>query len=88
MQSAELVNTEEPMARYMVERNYVQLVGSIWQPGVDTCAQEKTLSRYDVENILGYARELFDSDTITREAIAHWLSLNSGDFSGVDDFHA
>jgi len=34
------------------------------------------------------SKELFNSDVITCEAIAHWLSLNAGDFQYVEDFHA
>jgi len=50
------------MARYMVERNYVQMIGPIWQPGFDCCAMDKELSAYDVRNIRGIAKELFASD--------------------------
>ena len=77
------------MARYMVDDNYVEVIGSIWQPGVGTCAMRYDLSGYDLGNIIGYAEHLSGGDpTITRDAIEHWLSLNSGDFSGLDDFHA
>jgi hypothetical protein len=76
------------MARYMVEHNYVQMISPIWQPGVDCCAMDKELSAYDVRNIEAIAKELFDSNAITRDAIAPWLSLNSGDFQHVDDFYA
>jgi len=76
------------MARYMVEHNYVQMIGPIWQPGFDCCAMDKELSAYDVRNIRAIAKELFDSNAITRDAIAHWLSLNSGDFQHVADFYA
>jgi len=50
------------MARYMVERNYVQMIGPIWQPGFDCGAMDKDLSAYDVRNIRGIAKELFASD--------------------------
>jgi len=76
------------VARYMVERNYVQMIGPIWQPGFDCCAMDKELPGYDVRNIEEIAKELFDSDVITREATEHWLSLNSGDFQHVADFYA
>ncbi len=74
--------------RYTIERNFVNIIGEIWQPGCGVCAMRKDLSAYDVENIAGYASEVFDSPTIIREAIEHWLSLNSGDFQSVADFSA
>jgi hypothetical protein len=76
------------MARYVVEHDYIQMIGPIWEPGFDCCAMDKMLSGYDVRNIEEIAKDLFDSDVITREAIEHWLSLNSGDFQHVTDFYA
>ena len=73
--------------RYMVEKNFVRMIGPIWMPAT-VAAMEKDLSSFDVDNILGYAEHLHSERKLTREAIAHWLSLNSGDFQGVDDFRA
>jgi hypothetical protein len=56
-------------------------IGAIWQPGFDHCAQSRELTAYDVENSRAYG-----DGNITRDAVEHWLALNSGDFRGVDDF--
>jgi hypothetical protein len=66
-------------------RNYIEMIGLIWQPGV-IAAQRHELREYDIGNIEGIAREVYDSETITRDAVEHWLCLNSGDFSGITDF--
>jgi len=63
--------------RYMVERNFVRVVGRIWMPGVDA-AYEYPLSAYDIENI----------GEFTRESVEYWLALNTGDFQEVTDFYA
>ena len=63
--------------RYLVERNFVQVIGKIWMPAT-TCAMEYTLSAYDIENI----------GEFTRENVAAWLTTNAGDFQSVDDFRA
>src|SRR5690349_14384663 len=68
-------------------RNYIELIGPIWMPAT-TAAQRLDLSSYDVANIEGYAEHLTGDAQITREAIEHWLALNSGDFQHVEDFHA
>jgi hypothetical protein len=46
---------------------------------------EYDLDAYAVGNIEGYRREL---KLDWREAVEHWLALNSGDFQSVDDFRA
>ncbi len=63
--------------RYMVERNFVQVIGTIWMPAT-TAAMEYPLSSYDVENI----------GKLTRENVEQWLTTHSGDFQGIDDFYA
>ena len=77
------------MARYIVRRSYVIILGKIWMPMAPASLQ-KDLSSYDIENIRGYSRHLSGDDNgpITREGFEHWLMLNSGDFSSVDDFKA
>ena len=83
------------MARYMVERNYVQVVGTIWMPSA-TAAMEYPLSVRDVADINEIAdiRAHSGSDCtyvnhdITREDVAEWLTTHSGDFQSVTDFNA
>lgn len=64
--------------RYTVRKSVIQVIGTIWMPTA-TCAQEKVLSGYDLENI---------EKPITRDTVEHWLMLNSGDFQNVQDFNA
>lgn len=66
--------------KYVVRKSVVCYVGTIWQ-GL-TCAQDKTLSSYDVENMRD------DDGKITRESVENWLGCNSGDFQSIDDFYA
>ena len=68
-------------------KNYIQMVGTIWMP-YTTAAMDKPLDTFNIQSIESISRELFDSESITREAIEYWLSLNSGDFRGIDDFYA
>lgn len=69
------------MARYLIRRSYVRLIGQIWLPAV-TCAQQKDLTSYDVENIRD------EDGKITRESVEQWLTVNAGDFQNVHDFEA
>lgn len=64
--------------RYMAERNFIQVIGEIWQPGIGTCAMEYTLSSQDIENI----------GEFTRENVQDWLGKNAGDFQRIEDFYA
>lgn len=64
--------------RYLVERNFVQVLGRIWQPMAGPCAMEYPLTARDVANI----------GRFTRDNVAAWLSANSGDFQSIDDFRA
>ena len=83
------------MARYMVEHNYVQVIGKIWMPST-TAAMEYTLSPHDVDEINDYAdirsnqhwESPYVEEGITREDVAQWLTTHSGDFQSVTDFHA
>lgn len=70
----------------MAMANYVEMIGITWES--HSAGMHKDLSDSDIENIHGYAEQLTGDTQITREAVAHWLSLNSGDFQGVDDFYA
>ena len=63
--------------RYLVERNFVQVIGTIWMPEA-TCAMEYTLSARDIANI----------GKFTRDNVETWLSANSGDFQSIQDFTA
>lgn len=63
--------------RYMVERNFIRVVGKIWMPFV-TCAMEYPLSAYDIENI----------GEFTRENVEQWTATHCGDFQSITDFYA
>ena len=67
----------QKLATYTVHKSTIQVIGPIWMPPI-TCAMEYSLTEWDVNNI----------SPITRDEVAHWLSLNSGDFQGIDDFRA
>lgn len=67
--------------------DYIEIIGTSWMPST-TAAMRKDLSNYDVRNIKAYAEHLTGDAQITREAVEHWLSLNSGDFASVHDFSA
>lgn len=75
------------MARYIVEHNYVEVVGKIWMPAT-TAAYRYDLSAYDVKNIIGQAEYDTGERKITRDAVEQWLAFNAGDFQCIDDFHA
>lgn len=64
--------------RTVIERNFVNVIGHIWQPGIGVCAMTYTLGRYEVENIGDF----------TRENVEEWLTSHSGDFQEVLDFEA
>jgi hypothetical protein len=61
-----------------IRRDFVQVIGNIWQPGVGPCAQKIELCQYDLDNI----------GEFTRENVEHWLYLHAGDFSSITDFYA
>jgi hypothetical protein len=63
--------------RYMVEENFILVVGTIWMPAT-TASTRYELSRYDLDNI----------GEFTRENVERWLSTHSGDFQHVQDFYA
>lgn len=63
--------------RYMVEHNFVQVVGTIWLPAT-TAAMEYTLTPHDVENI----------GEPTRDNVQDWLDSHVGDFQSIADFRA
>jgi hypothetical protein len=65
--------------RYTVTKQRVQVLGGIWWPMGQLCAQERDLSPYDLANI---------GDVRDRDAVASWIALNSGDFSSIVDFRA
>ena len=64
-----------------IRKSIVQIIGVIWMPPV-TCATQKTLRDYDIENMRN------DEGQITRESVEQWLTTNSGDFQSVTDFSA
>ena len=63
--------------RYMVEKNFVDVVGRIWMPAI-TASMRYPLSGYDLENI----------GEFTRENVAQWVGTHAGDFQSVQDFYA
>ena len=69
------------MARYTVRKSYIDVVGKIWMPHT-TASMRYPVSSYDLENMRD------DDGQITRDSVEHWLMLNSGDFSSVEDFSA
>lgn len=70
------------MPRFIVTRNWIEMIGPIWWPAGAMCAQRKDLSDYDLDNMRD------DEGQITRESVERWLCLNSGDFQHVADFAA
>ena len=68
--------------QYTVTENIIQVIGKIWMPPAETCAQEKTLSNSDMENLAE------EDGIITRELIEQWLTTNTGDFQSIEDFRA
>lgn len=64
--------------RYVVTQSVVRVVGHIWMPWGITCAQQYTLSGYDLENV----------GEPTRENVDTWLSTHAGDFREILDFEA
>lgn len=63
--------------KYLVEVNYIQVIGNIWMPNTQA-AYEYKLTDYDIKNI----------GKLTRENIDLWLCTNAGDFQSIDDFSA
>jgi hypothetical protein len=63
---------------YIVDENWIDLIGEIWQPGIGPCASKINLRTYDVENI----------GEPTRENVETWLTAHTDDFQSIIDFHA
>src|SRR3990167_7627881 len=63
----------------------IEVVGTIWQPGMGVCAMTYNLRPYDVSNMRGQA---FVPGIINRADVQDWLDTNAGDFQNVIDFHA
>jgi hypothetical protein len=64
--------------KYTVERNWIDVLGRIWQPGIGPCGLRIDLRAGDMENI-GEA---------TRDNVERWLASHAGDFQEIIDFHA
>lgn len=63
--------------RCIIERNFVQVIGTIWYPPV-TATMEYRLTRHDCEMIGDF----------TRENVERWCATHCGDFQSIDDFYA
>lgn len=63
--------------RYIVEKNFVQVLGKIWMPACQA-AMEYPLDSHAVECI----------GEFTRENVEQWLCTHSGDFQSIQDFCA
>ena len=63
--------------RYTTVVSRIDFIGFIWQPGA-LCAYSVTLSESDLGNLGEW----------TRDNVARWLALHSGDFREVTDFRA
>jgi hypothetical protein len=63
--------------RYMVESNFVEVLGTIWMPACNA-AMRIPLSSYDLETI----------EDFTRENVEDWLGCHAGDFQKIIDFRA
>jgi len=68
--------------RYTVRKSVVRILGGIWLPYGTQCAQEKELSKFDVDNLRN------EDGSITRESVSDWVDSHSSDFSSVTDWWA
>jgi hypothetical protein len=68
--------------RYLVTKSVVEVIGSIWQPGVGVCAQRIEMDSYDIGNATD------DDGQVTRGSLQGWLDCNAGDFQDITDFRA
>jgi hypothetical protein len=66
----------------------IDVIGSIWQPGVGMCAMRYNLDKFDVRNIAIRSSDGDNgfADTLTRDGVESYLMLHSGDFSSIKDF--
>ena len=64
--------------RYMVERNFVLVLGNIWMPYGAKATMDYKLSSHDIANI----------GEFTRENVGLWLDKHAGDFNSIIDFYA
>lgn len=62
---------------------YVNVIGPIWWPVGEFCAQTIELTNHDIENMRGD-----DDGKIARCDIEDWLSTHAGDFQYASDFEA
>lgn len=71
------------MSYLMITIRQIEVIGRIWQPGIDTCSYVYSLDRHKLEQI-----RMLGGGKITRAACAAWLHANAGDFQEIEDFHA
>jgi hypothetical protein len=70
------------MAYYTIRKDYINVIGRIWEPGFGPCAYTYTLRAYDLAN-MGVGPH---GEGLTREKVQAWLNKNAGDFQVVIDF--
>jgi hypothetical protein len=70
------------MARYMIERNSVQVLGELWWPIGHPAACEYPLTAHDLDQLRD------EQGQITRDDIDGWICRHVGDFSTIIDFTA
>ena len=63
--------------KFVIEKNWINVIGMLWEGGLATHTYE--LTPIQVE---------FIGKPVTRKKIAQWLSTNSGDFQTITDFLA
>jgi hypothetical protein len=64
--------------KFTIERNWIDVVGHIWQPGIGLCAMTYSLNKHDMDTI----------GEPTRENVSAWIDTHSGDFQDIVDFRA
>lgn len=71
------------MSYLMITVRQIEVIGRIWQPGMDTCGMAYNLKTSDVEQI-----KALGGGELTRAACEKWLHSHAGDFQEIEDFHA
>lgn len=75
------------MPRHTNEWSEIKVIGAIWQPGFDHCAQKYTIPRHELNNML-QAAEKTHIGSLRREDLEPWVGSHTGDFSIIQDWSA